>query len=155
MAYSVNKLPFLNVTWPFTRAWSVHADDTVHDPWSRKVLPATPLRTGKYVVEYYSTDLQIVSCTLSGGSVLSESNGLSNRVLLVSQWNIFSQKKISQPDCVFQPMLGQEDMFPPPLGGFRLFEDLVGALLKKWHFDMIFLDGINMAPKCNLGSLLW
>ena len=151
----MNKLPFLNVTWPFTRAWSVHSDDTVHDPWSRKVLTATPWRTGKYVVEFYSTDLQIVSCTLSGGSILSESTELSNRVLLVSQWNLFSQKEISQPDCVFQPMLGQEDMFPPPLGGFRLFEDLVGALLKNDTLIWFFLDGINMAPKCNLVSLLW
>ena len=41
---------------------------------------------------YYSTGVQIVSCTLSDDSVLSESTGLFNPVLSVSQWNLFWQK---------------------------------------------------------------
>ena len=40
---------------------------------------------------YYSTGVQIVSCTLSDDSVLSESTGLNN--ICVSQWNLFRQKK--------------------------------------------------------------
>ena len=43
-------------------------------------------------VKFYSTGVQIVSCTLSDDSVLSESTGLFNPVLCVSQWNIFWQK---------------------------------------------------------------
>ena len=41
----------------------------------------------------YSTGVQIVSCRLSDDSVLSESTGLFNPVLCVSQWNLFWQKK--------------------------------------------------------------
>ena len=75
-----------------------------------------------YKIYYYSTGVQIVSCTLSSDSVLSESTGLFNPVLCVSQWNLFWQK-ISQSECVFQLMLGLEEHYsPPPLGDFnRLF----------------------------------
>ena len=41
---------------------------------------------------YYSTGVQIVGCTLSDDSVLSESTGLINPVLCVSRWNLFWPK---------------------------------------------------------------
>ena len=61
---------------------------------------------------YYSTGVQIVSCTLSDDSVLSESTGLFNPVLCVSQWNSSWQKN-SQSDCVFQIRLGLEENDSP------------------------------------------
>ena len=42
-----------------------------------------------YMNRAYSTGVQIVSCTLSDDSVLSESTGLFNPVLCVSQLNFF------------------------------------------------------------------
>ena len=60
------------------------------------------------LIIYYSTGVHIVNCTLSDDSVLSESTGLFNPVLGVSQWNLFWQK-ISRWDCVFQIRLGLED----------------------------------------------
>ena len=38
---------------------------------------------------HYNTGVQIVNCTLSDDSVLSESTGLFKLVLCVSQWYIF------------------------------------------------------------------
>ena len=64
------------------------------------------------VIMDYSTGVQIVSCTLSDDSVISESTGLFNPVLCVSQWNLFWQK-ISQWDSVFQIMLGFEENDSP------------------------------------------
>ena len=65
-----------------------------------------------YFVAYYSTGVQIVSCTLSDDSVLSGSTGLFNPVLCVSQWISFD-KKISQWDCVFQIRLGLQENDSP------------------------------------------
>ena len=70
------------------------------------------LQTLHVQVIYYSTGVQIVSCTLSDDSVLSESTGLFNPVLCVSQWNLFWQKT-SQWDCVFQIRLGLQENDSP------------------------------------------
>ena len=40
-------------------------------------------------VTYYSTGVQIASCTLSGDSVLPESTELFDPVLCAIQWNLF------------------------------------------------------------------
>ena len=45
---------------------------------------------------YYSTGVQIVSCTLSDDSVFSEITVLFNPVLCVSQWNLFDKKLPNQ-----------------------------------------------------------
>ena len=42
-----------------------------------------------YFVVFFSTGVQIVSCTLSSDLVLSENTGLFNPVLCVSQCNFF------------------------------------------------------------------
>ena len=63
-------------------------------------------------VLYFRTGEQIVSCTLSGVSVLSESTGLFSLVLCVSGGNIF-WKKISKSDCVFHFTLGQQENDTP------------------------------------------
>ena len=57
------------------------------DPGGTKLLPPN---------WYYSTGVQIVSCTLSDDSVLSESTGLFNPVLCVSQWNLFDKKSANE-----------------------------------------------------------
>ena len=97
---------------------------------------------------YYSTGVQIVSCTLSDDSVLSESTGLFNPVLCVSQWNLFWQK-ISQSDCVFQIRLGLEENDSPlhlvTSTGF------LKALLENYskygiEICFIFLNDISLAP---------
>ena len=77
-------------------------------------------------VEYYTTGVQIVICTLSDESVLSESTGLFNPVLCVSQWYIFWQK-IGISDCVFQIRLRLEQNYSP----LHLVVTLTG-FLKAW-----------------------
>ena len=67
--------------------WNVNMFKASGCPWLGKV------DLGKLDLSYYySTGVQIVSCTLSNDSVLSESTGLFNPVLCVSQWNRFWQK---------------------------------------------------------------
>ena len=47
-------------------------------------------------------------------------------------------------------MLGPEEHYSPsPPGDFnRLFDGLIGVLLKLWHLNMIyFFNDINLAPK--------
>ena len=56
--------------------------DIIHD-YEAKLL--------SYTIECYSTGVQIVSCTLSSDSVLSERTGLFNPVLCVGQRNRFGQ----------------------------------------------------------------
>ena len=60
-------------------------------------------------INIYSTGVQIVSCTLSDDSVLSENTGLNNSVSA----NEISSDKNSQWDCVFQISLGVEDNDSP------------------------------------------
>ena len=55
-------------------------------------------------IQYHSTGVQVVSCTLSGDSVLSGSTGLFNPVLCVSQWNLFWQKKNQPISRTGQPL---------------------------------------------------
>ena len=47
------------------------------------------------IVIYYSTGVQIVNCTLSSDSVLSDSTGLFNPVLSVSANEIAFDKKLA------------------------------------------------------------
>ena len=61
---------------------------------------------------YYSTGVQIVSCTLSDDSVLSESTGLFNPVLCVSQWNLCWQKKSANEIVSFKSVLAWKRMIP-------------------------------------------
>ena len=85
----------------------------------------------------YSTGVQIVSCTLSDDSVLSESTGLFNPVLCVSQWNLFWQKKIRL--CLSNQVRPGREWFPSPLGDCnRLFKGLIGELFKIWHWNMFY-----------------
>ena len=98
-----------------------------------------------YQIIAYSTGVQIVSCTSSDDSVLSESTGLFNPVLCVSQWNLFWQK--NQPMRLCQVRPGRE-WLPSPLADFnRLFGGLIGELLQIWHWNMFFLNDISLAPK--------
>ena len=122
----------------------------------------------------YSTGVQVVSCTLSAGSVLSDSTALFNLVLCVSQWNLFWQK-ISQSDCVFQLMLGKKTNCPSPLSDFnRLFKGLTGSargrrgIQSMYFLPFLFnkcmpvhlrtgeladiLSGIGLAPSSELTS---
>ena len=105
----------------------------------------------------HSTGGQIVLCILSSDSVLSESAGLLNPVLCVSQLNIFWQK-ISQSHCVFQLLLGLEKNYSPsPLGDFnKLSEGQIGVLFKIWHWNMIsFFQMASMwLLKCKFVPLL-
>ena len=92
-----------------------------------------------HAVIYYSTGVQIVSCTLSVDSVLSESTGLFNPVLCVSQWNIFWQKNQPIRLCLSNQVRPGGEWFPSPLGDFnRLFEGLIGELFKVWHWNMFY-----------------
>ena len=92
-----------------------------------------------YLAIYYSTGVQIVSCTLSDDSVLSESTGLFNPVLCVSQWNLFWQKNQQMRLCLsYQSWPGRE-WFPSPLGDFNsLFEGPIGELSQIWHWNMFY-----------------
>ena len=106
---------------------------------------------------YYSTGVQIVSCTLSDDSVLSESTGLFNPVLCVSQLNLFWQKNQPIRLCLSNQVRPGREWFPSPLGDFnRLFEGLIGELFKIWHWNMFyfFLNDISLAPKYKFVSLL-
>ena len=88
---------------------------------------------------YYSTGVQIVSCTLSDDSVLSESTGLFNPVLCVSQWNLFWQKNKPMRLCLSNQLRPGREWFPSPLGDFnRLFESLIEELFKIWHWNMFY-----------------
>ena len=97
---------------------------------------------------YYNTGVQIVSCTLSGDSVLSESTGLFNPVLCVSQWNLFWQKNQPMRLRLSNQVRPGREWFPSPLGDFnRLFEGPIGELFKIRHWNMFyFLNDINLAP---------
>ena len=87
----------------------------------------------------YSTGVQIVSCTLSDDSVLSESTGLCNPVLCVSQWNLFWQKNQPIRLCLSNQVRPGREWFLSPLGDFnRLFEGLIGELFKIWHWNMFY-----------------
>ena len=87
----------------------------------------------------YSTGVQIVSCTLSDDSVLSESTGLFNPVLCVSQWNLCWQKNQPIRLCLSNQVRPGREWFPSPLGDFnRLFEGPIGELFKIWHWNMFY-----------------
>ena len=58
--------------------------------------------TNAFLILYYSTGVQIVSCTLSDDSVLSERTGLFNPVLCVSQGNLFWQKESANESVSFK-----------------------------------------------------
>ena len=91
------------------------------------------------LMSYYSTGVQIVSCTLSDDSVLSESTGLFNPVLCVSQWNLFWQKNQPMRLCLSNQVRSAREWFPSPLGDFiRLFEGLIGELFQIWHWNMFY-----------------
>ena len=91
------------------------------------------------LIWYYSTGVQIVSCTLSDDSVLSESTGLFNPVLCVSQWNLFWQKNQPMRLCLSNQVRSAREWFPSPLGDFiRLFEGLIGELFQIWHWNMFY-----------------
>ena len=88
---------------------------------------------------YYSTGVQIVSSTLSDDSVLSESSGLFNPVLCVSQWNLFWQKNQPIGLCLSNQVRPGREWFPSPLGDFnRLFEGLIGELFKIRNWNMFY-----------------
>ena len=109
------------------------------------------------LILHYSTGVQIVSCTLSRDSVLSESTGSFNEALSVSAKENSFDKKINQSDCVFQLMLGLEEHYSPsPLDDFnRLFECLIEVLFKLWHCNIIYiLNEIILAKKCKFVSLI-
>ena len=91
------------------------------------------------LVTDYSTGVQIVSCTLSDDSVLSESTGLFNPVLCVSKWNLFWQKNQPMRLCLSNQVRSAREWFPSPLGDFiRLFEGLIGELFQIWHWNMFY-----------------
>ena len=64
-------------------------------------LTCIPQASNTYWVPYYSTGVQIVSCTLSSDSVLSESTGLFNPVLSVSANEIAFDKKLANQSVSF------------------------------------------------------
>ena len=133
--------PILPFYWPYYFMYRTHIHNS-HGP-ARK--------------QYYSTGVQIVSCTLSDDSVLSESTGLFNPVLCVSQWNLFWQKNQPMRLCLSNQVRPGRECFPSPLGDFnRLFEGLIGELFKIWHWNMFyFFKMTSVWPlKCKFVSLL-
>ena len=100
---------------------------------------AFPICKRSHLITDYSTGVQIVSCTLSDDSVLSESTGLFNPVLCVSQWNLFWQKNQPMRLCLSNQVRSAREWFPSPLGDFiRLFEGLIGELFQIWHWNMFY-----------------
>ena len=90
---------------------------------------------------YYSTGVQIVSCTLSSDSVLWESTRLFNPVLSVSANEISFDKKLSNNIVSFNIILPLH-----LLTSTGFFEGLIRVLYKVLHFNMIyFLNGISLA----------
>ena len=88
---------------------------------------------------HYSTGVHIVSCTLSDDSVLSESTGLFNPVLCVSQWNLFWQKNQPMRVCLSNQVKPGREWSPSPLGDFNmLFEGLTGEFFQIWHWNMFY-----------------
>ena len=114
------------------------------DPWlSMSRLLPSPRHQWPFLLTWfifnYSTGVQIVSCTLSDDSVLSESTGLFNPVLCVSQWNLFWQKNQPMRLCLSNQVRSAREWFPSPLGDFiRLFEGLIGELFQIWHWNMFY-----------------
>ena len=91
-------------------------------------------------IPYYSTGVQIVSCTLSDDSVLSESTGLFNPVLLCQPIKSLLTKK-NQPMrlCLSNQVRPGWEWLPSPLGDFnRPFEGLIGELFKIWHWNIFY-----------------
>ena len=108
---------------------------------------STTVTTGKgciylklwYFTNNYSTGVQIVSCTLSDDSVLSQNTGLFNPVLCVSQWNLFWQQNQPIRLCLSNQVRHGGKLFPSPLGDFnRLFEGLIWELFKIWRWNMFY-----------------
>ena len=123
-------------TWTRERASNMDAQT-----WTREGTSNMDAQTctRKGTNQYYSTGVQIVSCTLSDDSVLSESTGLCNPVLCVSQWNLFWQKNQSIRLCLSNQVRPGREWFLSPLGDFnRLFEGLIGELFKIWHWNMFY-----------------
>ena len=112
---------------------------TQNTPLLRHQWPSEAQKLSGECAAYYCTGVQIVSCTLSDNSVLSESTGLFNPVLCVSQWNLFWQKYQPIRLCLSSQVRPGREWFPSPLGDFnRLFEGLIGGLFKIWHWNMFF-----------------
>ena len=108
------------------------------------------------LIYFYSTGVQIVNSTLSDDSVLSESTGLFNPVLCVSQWNLFWQKNQPMRLCLSNQVRPGREWFRSPLSDFnRLFEGLIGELFQIWHWNMFFFKMTSVWPlKCKFVSLL-
>ena len=74
-----------------------------------------PMNTATFMllVSNYSTGVQIVSCTLSDDSVFTESTGLFNPVLCVSQWNLSWQKNQPMRLCLSNQVRPGREWFSP------------------------------------------
>ena len=97
-----------------------------------------------FKVFYYSTGIQIISCTLSDDSVLSESTGLFNPVLCVSQWNLFWQKNQPMRLCISNQVWPGREWFSSPPGDFnRLFE---GLLENNHKYDIYCFEWHQSGP---------
>ena len=127
----------LSVSWRSSRwhgaTWWISRGQKVSQPVAA-IDSAVPT-----LFHVYSTGVQIVSCTLSDDSVLSENTGLFNPVLCVSQWNLFWQKNQPIRLCLSNQVRPGREWFSSPFGDFnRLFEGLIGELFKIWYWNMFY-----------------
>ena len=131
-----NGVPNHKIMWKVKNNF---APSMLHGIWYITADYVSLKRDPSLIIHYYSTGVQIVSCTLSDDSVLSESTGLFNPVLCVSQWNLFWQKNQPMRLCLSNQVRSAREWFPSPLGDFiRLFEGLIGELFQIWHWNMFY-----------------
>ena len=105
---------------------------------------------GKSLVSYYSTGVQIVSCTLSDDSVLSESTGLFNPVLLCQPMKHLLTKKSANQIVSFKSGWAWKRMIPLSTWWLQqAFWRPNWWIYSKYYTEIcfIFLNDISLAPK--------
>ena len=103
-----------------------------------------------YTKGYYSTGVQIVSCTLSSDSVFSESTGLFNLVFCASQWNLYCQN--NEPIRLGLSTDVRSGRTSFSLSTWWLQQAFWGPKLEyylRYDIEMLFMfqNGINLTPK--------
>ena len=111
---------------------------------------------GVYLIFYYSTGVQIVSCTLSSDSVLSESTRLLNPVLSVSANEISFDKKLANQIVSFNWCYAWKNniLHLHLVTSTGFFKCLHGVLFKLWHLNMMYFLMALICPK-NVNLYNW
>ena len=108
---------------------------------------------------YYSTGVQIASCTLSSDSVPSESTGLFNSVLCFKQWKLSWQKNYPIRLCLSTHVKPGKKLFSLCTWGLLQafwkpnFSIIQNMTLTYFKFFNYILNSINLAPKVEICTI--